>query len=266
MKMIRKVQCLAVAAAASLTGFAVPAAQAEELSYSFNIGGFSDYRFRGFSQTAEDPAIQGGVDLSYGIGYFGVWASNLDFGKVPGTSWDVANAEVDIYGGIKPVVGPVTFDLGVIYYWYPAAKDNNAINSAELDYVELKVGASGNLTNELAVGATFYWSPDYTGELGDVYTIEGTASYALPKFWVFDPSISGRLGYQEGDSIGYAALFGNGDDNYMYWDIGLTLAVEKIALDFRYVDTDVSNAGGFCTGATFQCDATFVGSVKITLP
>ena len=261
MTMLRKAHFLAGAAAAAFSGAAATAAQAEDFTYSFNLGGFSDYRFRGFSQTGEEPAIQGGADFGYGIGYFGIWASNLDFG-LDGAGHDIANAEVDIYGGIKPVWGPVTFDLGVIYYAYPAAHDS----AAELNYVELKLGASGNLTNELAVGTTFYWSPDYTGELGDVYTIEGTASYALPKVWVFSPSLGGRIGYQEGDSAGYATLFGNGADHYWYWDAGLTLTVEKFAFDFRYIDTDVSDAGGFCNGALFQCDSTFVASVKVTLP
>ena len=31
-------------------------------------------------------------------------------------------------------------------------------------------------------------------------TVEGTASYALPKIWKLDPAISGRLGYQHGDA------------------------------------------------------------------
>ena len=120
--------------------------------------------------------------------------------------------------------------------------------------------------DKLTIGGTFFWSPDYTGELGDVYTLEGTAAYALPKIGVFDPTISGRLGYQTGNSAGYAALFGNGSDNYMYWDAGITLTVEKIAFDFRYIDTDVSNAGGFCKGAFFEGDSTFLASVKVTLP
>ena len=47
---------------------------------------------------------------------------------------------------------------------------------------------------------------------------------------------------------------------------GLTLVVDKIAFDFRYWDTDISDAGGFCHGPTFQCDSTFVFSTKITLP
>ncbi len=269
MTMLRKVQLLAVAAAAAVSGFASTARADDErtFAYSFNLGGFSDYRFRGISQTGGDPAIQGGVDMSYGIGYFGVWASNLDFGTIGGK--DVANAEVDIYGGIKPVLGPVTFDLGVIYYAYPKARDGAGGTGLELDYVEFKAGASMSPITNLTTGVTFYYSPENTGETGNVYTIEGTAGYTLPKFWVFDPSISGRLGYQHGNDVAFQAIT-NGDDSYMYWDAGLTLTVEKIAFDFRYVDTDISSAGGFCDGTAnggiLQCDSTFVASVKITLP
>ena len=38
--------------------------------------------------------------------------------------------------------------------------------AAELDYVELKLGASMSPVDKLTVGGTFFWSPDYTGELG----------------------------------------------------------------------------------------------------
>lgn len=125
---------LAVSASAGLTALpgAARADDAPAFAYSFNIGGYSDYRFRGVSQTADTPAVQGGVDLTYGIGYFGLWGSRLDFGKNP-IGQELANTELDIYGGIKPVLGPVTFDIGVIYYDYPGAKDF----AAELDYVEL---------------------------------------------------------------------------------------------------------------------------------
>lgn len=257
-------------AAALATVALAGAARADDpaaFAYSFNLGVQSDYRFRGISQTGGDPSIQGGTDLSYGIAYFGLWSSNINFGNDVNGS-DIASAELDIYGGIKPVLGPVTFDLGVIYYAYPGSKDTFvglAPGIAETDYVELKIGASISPMTNLTTGATFFWSPDYTGESGNVYTIEGTAAYTLPKTWIFDPSISGRIGYQKGDDIAYTAI-ANGDDSYLYWDVGVTLAVDKLSFDFRYIDTDISDAGGFCTGAIFQCDSTFVFTAKVALP
>ncbi len=67
--------------------------------------------------------------------------------------------------------------------------------------MELKAGYSlpSPFIKNLTTGGTFYWSPDYSGEIGSVWTSESTASYALPKVWVFDPTISGLLGYQKGE-------------------------------------------------------------------
>ncbi len=102
-----------LAAAATLAIGGVAHAQEEPaFKLAFNIGANSDYVFRGVSQTDEDPSVFGGVDATIGsIGYAGVWISNVDFNN--GT-----NAEVDVYAGIKPVLGAVTFDFGAIYYGY----------------------------------------------------------------------------------------------------------------------------------------------------
>ena len=49
-----------------LPSFAQTTAAAPEPEFSFtgNLGIFSDYRFRGISQTNKKPAVQGGVDFS----------------------------------------------------------------------------------------------------------------------------------------------------------------------------------------------------------
>ena len=244
--------CLAFVA---LTG----AAAAEGLSWSASLTGTSDYVFRGISQTDEDPTIQGSLGFEYDMFYAGAWASGLD--------WDGSDAEleVDWYAGVKPVwkhspLGEVSFDFGVIYYTYPGASDAGA----ELDYYELKAGYSlpSPFIPHLTTGSTFYWSPDYSGEVGSVWTSESNASYALPKVAMFDPTISGVLGYQKGED----ALFnGGGEDHYYYWNAGLTLAVENLSFDFRYWDTDLEPAG-LCGSATLQCDERFVFSATVSLP
>lgn len=220
-----------------------------QLSWSFNVGGTTDYVFRGFTQNEEDPALQGGVDLTYGIFYAGVWSSMVGFGDP-----DIADAEVDIYAGIKPEWMGVTFDLGVIYYAYPGADDGGA----ELDYVELKAGASISPIQNLTAGATVYYSPEFTLEVGEVWTFEGSAAYELPKFAMFTPTVSALLGYEIGDASDGFNLDGAGDDEYLYWNAGLSLAVDKLTLDFRYWDTDID---GGCSGL---CDERFVGSAKVT--
>lgn len=244
--------------------------------HSANIAITTEYVFRGFSQTAEGPAVQGGFDVSCGIFYAGVWASSLDFaGDWPGASVDVtltpydAAIEMDWYLGIKPVTGKITWDLGVIYYSYPKAVDP----SLELNYLELKVGASGDIWKDGTLAVTVFWSPDYQLESGSTWTIETGFTQVFPKFNALNrewtPSFSALLGYQVNEgTASYRFSYGNGDDDYLYWNVGLTLGfLDKWSIDFRYWDTNLSsNAGGsaFCNGQTFQCDERFVGTLKFT--
>jgi uncharacterized protein (TIGR02001 family) len=80
-----------VLAAVLLVGFAAAAragdadataeaASTSKLSLSANLALTTDYIFRGFSQTDEGPAIQGGFELGYKNFYLGVWGSNVNFG------------------------------------------------------------------------------------------------------------------------------------------------------------------------------------------
>jgi uncharacterized protein (TIGR02001 family) len=236
---------------------------------SANIALATEYVFRGVSQTAENPAVQGGFDITCGIFYAGVWGSNLDFGGDAlwggaGTE-DVANIEMDWYLGIKPVTGKITWDFGVIYYTYPGS-----INPVgrELNYVELKAGASAELWKDGTIGFTAFYSPDYTLETGSVVTLEGSFAQVFPKVGIFTPTFSALIGYQKGNDAAYNALVGNGDDHYLYWNAGLTLGFhEKWSIDLRYWDSSLSgNTGGstWCTGPILQCDERFVGTLKFT--
>ena len=96
-------------------------------------GRFYKFCQYGVSQTDEDPAIQGGVDVTIGSGYVGVWASNVDFGT------DDPSAEIDLYAGVKPTLGDTSLDLGVIYYGYV---DDKGATPGQYGYLELKAAAS----------------------------------------------------------------------------------------------------------------------------
>ncbi len=225
---------------AALSGAA--AAEDREFTWSVNAAGTSDYIFRGISQSDEKPAASAGLDVGYGILYGGIWASTVDSDFVGGSP-----AEVDFYAGIKPVLGPATFDFGVLYYWYPG---DEVAGGNEQDYVELKAGVSGTLIPNLSTGFNMYWSDDGALESGEYFVYEGNAAYTLPAIGIFTPTIGGVLGYQD-----------HQDDNtldYTYWNAGLTLAVEKFAFDFRYWDTDIDNSG--------IADERFVFTAKVTLP
>jgi uncharacterized protein (TIGR02001 family) len=211
-----------------------------------NVGLTTDYVFRGFSQTAEDPALQGGVDFTCGRFYLGVWGSNVDFGAVSPVD-TVANVEVDIYGGFKTTTGPVSWDLGFIYYSYPG--QNSALN---VDFFEVKVGASGDIWKGGTLGGTVFYSPDGQFEIGPTWTVEASLAQALPKVGMFSPTVSALVGYSSSDDI---------DFDYSYWNVGVTLGfLEKWSVDVRYWDTDLDG----CVGGVFSCDSRVVGTVKYT--
>lgn len=140
--------------------------------------------------------------------------------------------------------------------------------NADLNYFELKAGVSGELIKNLTAGATVYYAWDYFAETGSVWTVEGTLAYTLPAIGPVTPTISGLVGYQDGDDAEYA--FFNGFDSYTYYNVGLALAIDKLTLDFRYWGTsDAENvlskaAGASC--ANNYCDDRFVFTAKVTLP
>jgi uncharacterized protein (TIGR02001 family) len=240
-----------------------PKPEQRRCTLSANIALATEYVFRGYSQTAEGPAVQGGFDVTCGLFYAGVWASNLNWDAAFNAEW--ANIEMDWYAGIKPKTGRITWDLGVIYYSYP--------NSAKLtgfddNYFELKVGGSTEIWKDGTLGVTVFYSPEYQYETGNVWTVETSFSQVLPKVGMFTPTFSALVGYQKGNDTSYTALIGNGDDHYVYWNAGLTLGFhEKWSVDLRYWDTNLgSNAGGsgWCKGPAFQCDERFVATLKFT--
>jgi uncharacterized protein (TIGR02001 family) len=215
-----KMRTLKIALAAAVGSLALAgAAQAQDEgpSFAFNIGANTDYVFRGFSQTDEDPSVFGGVDATIGIGYVGIWASNVDFGN--GT-----DAEFDVYAGVKPTVGAVTFDIGVIYYGYL-----DQPSGSNEDYWEGKVAASVP-AGPATLGVAVYYSPEFFGKTGEAFYYEANAAVAVPdtKF-----SFSGAIGRQEVDKA----------IDYTTWNAGVGFALtDHVGLDLRYFDTNVSKA------------------------
>jgi uncharacterized protein (TIGR02001 family) len=257
------------------------AEEGRKFTWSWNIGATSDYIFRGVSQNSRKPAMQGGVDVTYGILYAGIWSSDVNFGSnAPlGGIGSVANVEVDLYAGIKPVLGPVTFDLGFIHYGYLGGHDRGPRFSQvrEQDYQELKLGASATFVPKLTTSITAFLSPQYTGGQGFTTTLEGTVAYELPETLRMTPTISGTVGTVMGDAKDSKDFFtqGNGKDSYLYYNAGLTLGIDKLSLDFRYWGTDIPNINttigtpglgttGFCTAKLFGCDERFVATAKVT--
>lgn len=114
-----------ILASASVATLALPAApalaQSSPHTVTANVGLYSEYIFRGITQTTGEPALQGGFDYGHSSGlYAGTWASNIswleDFG-----AYSRSSLEWDFYGGFKRNIGSTDFyfDVGTIYYYYP---------------------------------------------------------------------------------------------------------------------------------------------------
>ncbi|MDB5429585.1 MAG: hypothetical protein JWP35_701 [Caulobacter sp.] len=201
-----------------LAAAAATAARAEDTpAVAFNAGVASDYVFRGVSQTMENPEVFAGVDATAGRFYAGAWASNVDFG-------DSTDAEIDVYAGFKPTLGPVTLDLGVIHYGYV-----NAPSGAHYGNWEAKLAASVAVGKATLGGAVFY-SPDSFGAAEEAVYYEANGSLPVTKA----VSISGAVGRQTYDGPG----------DYTTWNLGATWAfASHFSLDARYIDTDEHGFG-----------------------
>jgi uncharacterized protein (TIGR02001 family) len=112
-----KLSLVAVAAAGTVIT-ALPTVALADVAY--NVGGFTDYRYRGISQTRLKPAVQAGVDWTDGPFYLGAWASNIQWIKDAAGNGKV---EIDIYGGYKgEIAKDFTYDVGFLTYQYPSNK------------------------------------------------------------------------------------------------------------------------------------------------
>lgn len=232
-----------------LAGTAVPAlAQQQDASggllppeygyLSATLGAVSDYRFRGISQTDEDPALQASLDWAHGSGfYLGAWGSNVDF-------FD-ADVEVDLYGGYTFSHNGYDFDLGGIYYWYPGADDG-----LDYDFVEAKatVGRDFGFA-DAKIGVNY--SPDYFAGSGDaLYTYTNATVPVMDTGF----SVLGSAGYQWIDD---EAAFGAPD--YADWSLGVGYQLYGFDLALKYADTNLGDSD--CPDL---CDATAIFSVSRT--
>jgi uncharacterized protein (TIGR02001 family) len=213
MKVLKLALC-AMTATVALGG----AAMAQESTISYNVGIVSDYVFRGLSQTMEDPAIQGGVDLAAGNAYLGIWGSNVDFG-------DSTQFEVDFYGGYKMPVGAATLDLGLIYYGYV-----DAPSGADYGNFEGKAAISAPV-GPATLGAAVYYSPDSFGAAEEATYLEVNGAVPLGPV-----TVSGAFGNQDFKDL----------DSYTLWNLGAAYTfADHFTLDLRYYGTGNEDFTGF---------------------
>lgn len=207
-KSSKLVRSIALASGVAAAGMMAPmAAQAGELSG--NIGIFSQYVLRGITEAAEDDnvAIQGGFDYAHDSGvYVGYWGSSLGYSD-PGKGDGFEN---DVYFGYAGEAGPVSYDIGAVYYYY--------INIDDANVFEISASAG---VGPVSFGMKYLTDDVVWGNQGDIYW---TASYGtdLPK----DFSFGATLGY------------------YTYEDSGKYIASSASSGGFRHLDLSLSHPIG----------------------
>lgn len=237
----------------ALAQAAAPAAAAPASPHTFagNAGLFSEYRFRGISQTFKQAAFQGGVDYSHENGiYLGNWNSNVSSGAgFPG-----GNLEMDFYGGWKKTWGDWGLDLGAIYYYYPGTDATAANFVANPKNARTHTGKVHN--SEVYVGGSWKWlSLKYYRGVSDYFSLPDTkkshyldfsANYDLGGGW----GIVGHVGSFKLRNWSTGTDLTHG--NYADWKLGVTKDLSGWILGASYIDT---NAKGSCNAANtgFYC-------------
>jgi uncharacterized protein (TIGR02001 family) len=139
-----------------------------------NFGVFSQYIFRGLTQTDRKPAAQGGFDWAHESGfYLGTWLSNISWPKenasvngggvipnlITGTYESGGSLEWDFYGGYKwSLPKDFVIDFGTLYYYYPGNTSNfyNLVTSAAMAPVPFQ-GAPKLDTWEVYIAPSWKW-------------------------------------------------------------------------------------------------------------
>ncbi|HEX2010314.1 MAG TPA: TorF family putative porin [Roseateles sp.] len=230
------------------TALAQAAETTPEHSITGNVGLFSDYRFRGISQTGRQPAVQGGFDGAHRSGaYAGVWASN-----VSGNSYNNgAGLELDLYGGYKLALSQdLTLDLGALAYIYPGARLNSApdvATSEKYDNLDLYAALSyGAFSAKLSLAATDYFGLNST-TAGHAYFSSLAARGASKGCSYLDLNYRFDLGHlSEGLALdahlGHLSVRHYGELSYTDAKLGLVKTVGGFNLGAAVIATDADKS------------------------
>jgi uncharacterized protein (TIGR02001 family) len=148
----------------------------------------SDYDFRGYSQAAKDPALQGSADYAFGDSGLsvGAWASNVEFDGYDG------DVELDLYANYVGAINDTfSWTAGITRYMYPGS-DNTATESAIGEYFEGYVGFNaGNFSFKQWYSNDFYEADEsaqysevnYTQPIGEKFSLAFHAGYSWGDYW-----------------------------------------------------------------------------------
>ncbi|MBS1189918.1 MAG: hypothetical protein H6R10_1710 [Rhodocyclaceae bacterium] len=215
-----------------------PASPAGPHTFTANVGGVSDYLFRGISQTQGRPALQAGADYSHASGlYAGFWASNVKWTSLPAfTAKPDNHVETDFYGGYKGSLGDFGYDVGLIRYYYPGSLDRSTPGVVTPDTTEVYVGGSWKFVSlkysQTVSDYMVAWvSPSASGKTqGSNYT-DLTVTYPLNE----KTNLIGHVGRQN--------IKNRSTASYTDWKLGATYDFGLAVVGLSYSDTNANTCG-----------------------
>jgi len=207
-------------------------------STSAGIALGTDYIWRGYSQTDNDPAISGSFDYAHSSGFYaGVWASNVDFG-------DDASSEIDLYGGFASEIGDtgIGYDVGVLRYFY---------DGVDYDWTEVYASLSYSFFSLGVAHSSNVYDSD---ENGTYYSLG--FDYDLPA----DFALSAGVGYYDYDSNVYSA----NSEEHVDYRIGVSKDFIGFGWDLTYTGMD-SDGRSDTVGNSDQGDGRLVFTISKSL-
>jgi uncharacterized protein (TIGR02001 family) len=205
------------------------------IQVSGNVALTSDYKFRGISQTDGGPALQGGLGMDFGNGfYLGTWGSNVDFAN---------SLELDYYGGFRGDINEsLSFDAGYIYYDYPSTPGEDPYGEiySRLGFYGITFGLAYSDDYYLKSGKFLYTHADYASKLGSF-------------------ELNFHLGHNAFDSDKF---LGGADDRYLDYSVRISREWGGIDWALSVIDTDLNKSE--CFGEDW-CDLSAVLTISKNL-
>jgi|KBSMisStandDraft_5_1062788.scaffolds.fasta_scaffold102034_1 hypothetical protein len=221
----------------------------------------TDYIWRGITQSNHRPSVSAYTELRYNSSptlqwYAGISGESISFPNQ-------AALEMDFYGGVRPTLGPLAFDIGFWQYYYPGgqcvfgglngcmpAPLGNFVAKEDWHFWEVYAKVTWTVNDQWAVGGQVWYSPNILNTGAEGTYASATLKYTAPSsmaLWAGQIGwyVSGEFGGQflgTSDAFYGNAFFPNGVNyvDYATWNVGLGFTWKVFTLDLRYYDTDLS--------------------------
>ena len=259
---------IAATALAATPAFADETDPPSDVTMTGSAAIVSQYRFRGLSQSNNQPVVQGSITVSHSSGfYISTWGSSASSNDYNDSPIDIGGTEIDVYGGFAKELGKsgVKVDVGVYGYIYPGSANINGGTSG--NYYEVYGSLSKTLGPVAAKMGVYYAPPQKVFDLSvfsptrnNTY-VYGELSSGIPGTPV---SLHGHLGHTGG---GFDYI-----KPYIDYSVGASVTWKALTLDASLVGTNVSSSdvSAWGCGTSVSCISYFhrpakaVGVVSLT--